>query len=299
MSMPVRFFNHVILAFRADPIGSVTAEDYAHQPALLEKVGDVYTRGRPLWQIRLELAQREAAGESVALTVVDRHVDERRDVVLQSVQWSPDPMEVTSEDGVQIIKLNVLEVGVATELEKVVKGGGPVVIDLRKLVWGFESEAVAAADVFIDGGVIGSRSGRQAGEELFEATEGRVQGPAPVVLIGPDTEGVGEILASALGRHGSPLVGWDSAGHAPHMRLVHSGGLFLWIPVSQWLGDDGEPITGAGLEPSEKVEFFETVGEDEDEEGEEVKETDAVLVRGIELALEGAEAELPALADAA
>ena len=47
------------------------------------------------------------------------------------------------------------------------------------------------------------------------------------------------------------------------------------------------------------MEFFETVGEDEDEEGEEVKETDAVLVRGIELALEGAEAELPALADAA
>ncbi len=237
----------------------------------------------------------------MALTVVDRHVDERRDVVLDAVQWSPDSMEVTNEDGVQIIKLNVLELGVASEMEKVIKAGGPVVIDIRKLVWGFESEAVAAADVFIDDGVIGSRSGRQAGEELFEATEGGVQGPPPVVLIGPDTEGVGEILASALGRHGSPLVGWDSAGHAPHMRLVHSRGLHLWIPVAQWLGDDGEPITGAGIEPSEKVEFFQAVGGNEDvEEGEdEVKEADEVLARGIELALEGVEAETPALADAA
>jgi len=268
---------------------------------VIEKVGDVYTRGRPLWQIRLELAHREAAGESVTLTVVDRHVDERRDVVLEAVQWSADPIEVTSEDGVQIIKLNVLEVGVAAELEKLIKGGGPVVIDLRKLVWGFESEAVAAADVFIDDGVIGSRTGRQTGEKLFEATQGIVQGPVPVVLIGPDTEGVGEILASALGRHGSPLVGWDSAGHAPHMRLVHSGGLHLWIPVAQWLGEDGEPITGAGLEPSEKVEYFESLGEDEggEESGDVVEEIDAVLVRGIELALEGVEAETPAVAEAA
>ncbi len=281
--------------------GSPAASADLQSWEVIEKVGGVYTRGRPLWQIRLDLAQREAAGQSVALTVVDRHVDERRDVVLDAVEWSPDPMVVTKQDGVQVIKLNVLEVGVAIELKKVVEAGQPVVIDLRRTVWGFESEAVAVADVFIDDGVIGSRSGRQSGEELFEATEGRVQGAPPVVLIGPDTEGVGEILASALGRHGSPLVGWDSAGHAPHMRFVHSGGLHLWIPVAQWLGDDGEPITGAGLEPSEKVEFFGVVDGDEDEDGDEdkVKEVDAVLARGIELALEGVEAEEVPLADAA
>lgn len=256
---------------------------------VIEKVGDVYTRGRPLWQIRLDLAQREAAGEGVALTVIDRHFDKRREVVLDAVEWSPEPLEVSEQDGVQIVKLSALEVGVATELERALQAGVPVVIDLRKLVWGFESEAVAMADVFIDHGLIGSRSGRRSGEERFEATEPRVQGPPPVVLIGPDTEGVGEILASALGRHGSPLVGWNSAGHAPHMRFVHSGDLHLWIPVGQWLGDDGEPLSGVGLAPSEEVEFF--------EDGDEVE--DAVLVRGIELAIEGVQAEETGLAEAA
>ncbi len=256
---------------------------------VIEKVGDVYTRGRPLWQIRLDLAQREAAEQSVVLTVVDRHVDERREVVLDAVEWKPEPIAVSERDGVQVIKISALEVGVASEVERAVAAGQPVVIDLRKLVWGLESEAVAAADVFIDEGLIAMRSGRRAGEERFEATGHRIQGPPPVVLIGPDTEGVGEILASALGRHGSPLVGWNSAGHAPHMRFVHSGGLHLWIPVGQWLGDDGEPINGAGLEPSEEVEFFDEEGEDEDK----------VLARGIEMALEGAHPEESVLDEAA
>jgi hypothetical protein len=49
------------------------------------------------------------------------------------------------------------------------------------------------------------------------------------------------------------------------------------------------------------VEYFESLRENEDDKdgGDEVKDADAVLVRGIELALEGVEAETPALADAA
>lgn len=256
---------------------------------VIEKVGDVYTRGRPLWQIRLDLAQREKAEQSVALTVVDRHVDERREVILDAEEWQLEPVAVSERDGVQVITISALDVGVASEVERAVAAGQPVVIDLRELVWGFESEAVAAADVFIDQGLIAMRSGRGAGEERFEATGHRIEGPTPVVLIGPDTEGVGEILASALARHGSPLVGWNSAGHAPHMRFVHSGGLNLWIPVGQWLRDDGEPINGAGLEPSEKVEFFDEEGEDEDK----------VLARGIEMALDGAKTEETVLDEAA
>lgn len=269
--------------------GSPAAEADLQSWEVIEKVGDVYTRGRPLWQIRLELAQRDAAGQSVALTVVDRHVDERREVVLDAVDWTLEPMVVSEQDGVKIIKISALEVGVASEMKSAVKAGEPVVIDLRRLVWGFESEAVAVADVFIDEGLIAMRTGRGSGEERFEATQHRIQGPSPVVLIGPDTEGVGEILASALSRHGSPLIGWNSAGHAPHMRFVHSGGLHLWIPVGQWLRDDGEPINGTGLEPTEEVEFFDDEGDGDDE----------VLARGIEIALGEEQPDEAALDEAA
>lgn len=265
--------------------GSPAAAANLQSWEVIEKIGDVYTRGRPLWQIRLDLAQREEAKQNVTLTVVDRHVDERREVVLDAVEWKIEPIVVSEQDGVQIIKLGALEAGVAAELAGVVEAGKPIVIDLRRLVWGFESEAVDVADIFIDDGLIGSRSERGAGEERFEATQDGIQGPSPIVLIGHETEGVGEILASALSRHGSPLVGWNSAGHAPHMRFVHSRGLHLWIPVGQWLRADGEPINGNGLEPSEEMEFFDDVGEDEDEA------EDRVLARGIEMALEGAQTD--------
>lgn len=271
--------------------GSPAAAAKLQSWEVIEKVGDAYTRGRPLWQIRLDLAEREAAGESVSLTVVDRHVDERREVVLEAEEWDAVPVAVSDQDGVRVIKINALTVGVSGELRKAVHTEMPIVIDLRKLVWGFEDEAVAAADVFVYDGVLGIRSGRKTGEHRFDASPSGEGRSAPVVLIGPNTEGVGEILASALERHGSPLVGWKTAGHAPHMQFVHSGGLHLWIPVGQWLGDDGEPINGVGLEPFEEVEFFEDESDGEQE--------DLVLTRGIELALEGVSVEEPALDEAA
>lgn len=258
--------------------GSPAAEAELKSWEVIEKVGDAYTRGRPLWQIRLDLAQRAATGRSVSLTVVDRHVDERREVLLEAEDWEPESLAVVEQDGVKIITISSLGAGVGAEVRDAVEDDEPVVIDLRRLVWGDEREAVEVADLFVDEGLIAMRSGKGSGEERFEASpEGR-EGPPPVVLIGPDTEGVGEILASALSRHGSPTVGWNSAGHAPHMRFVHSRGLHLWIPVGQWLGKDGQAINGVGLEPTEEVEFFDDEAEDGDDE---------VLVRGIEMALEG------------
>jgi C-terminal processing protease CtpA/Prc len=92
-------------------------------------------------------------------------------------------------------------------------------------------------------------------------------------MIGPETEGVGEILASALQRAGMPLVGGRTMGHAPHMRFIEEGDLTLWLPVGNWLRADGEPINGKGVEPDETVEAG-----DEDEAG------DPVLDRALELA---------------
>ena len=45
---------------------------------VIELVEGVNSRGRPLWQIRLELMERQNSGEPIRLTGFDRHVDERR-----------------------------------------------------------------------------------------------------------------------------------------------------------------------------------------------------------------------------
>lgn len=255
--------------------GSPAAAAELRSWEVIEKIGAVYTRGRPLWQIRLDLARRQAAGEPVTLTVLDRHVDERREVVLTPEAWTLNPLDVSIRDGIQVVAIRGLDAGVADQVARIVKKGRPLVLDLRHLVWGIESEAVAVADVFVGEGLLAERRGRKTGEERFEAQEGPADPVPPVVLIGDETEGVGEVLASALGRHGSPLVGWNTAGHAPHMQFVHGAGLNLWIPVAQWLDADGDPITDAGLEATEEMDFVDLEQIDED----------PVLERGVELAL--------------
>jgi carboxyl-terminal processing protease len=248
----------------ADEAGLVSWE-------VIEKINGVYTRGRPLWQLALDLAEREARGEVIHLTVIDRQVDERREVDLVPAEWTPDHATVEESDGVRILNVESLTSGSAAVVDGLLKGGRPDVVDLRGLVWGLEGEAIAVADLFIGEGTLAAWQGREAGSEIVEATVGSMDG-LPLVLVDSETEGVGEILAAALQRSGAVLLGQPTMGHAPHMQIVRRGQLNLWIPVGRWLGPDDEPIRGTGLTPDEEIEAAA-----EDEEG------DPVLERAIEL----------------
>jgi len=103
--------------------------------------------------------------------------------------------------------------------------------------------------------VVGQWEGRRAGSRVYSANpEVNVASPS-LVLVGPNTEGVGEILADALKRNGAVLVGQRTFGHAPYMSLVKNGEIAVWMPVGLRLRNDGEPITGNGIEPDDSVEI--------------------------------------------
>jgi carboxyl-terminal processing protease len=237
---------------------------------VIEKIDGVYTRGRPLWQIALELAEREAGGEIVNLTVMDRQVDERRETELVPGDWTPKHAVVDEMDELRVLTIESLTDGSATAVSDLVEAGAPDILDLRGLVWGLEEQAIAVADLFVAEGTLASWKGREAGSKVIEATAESVP-ELPIVLIDNETEGVGEILAAALQRSGAELLGQTTMGHAPHMAIVRQGELNLWIPVGRWLGPDDQPIRENGLVPDEEIE----VG-DEDDEG------DPVLDRAIE-----------------
>ncbi|MCU0302535.1 MAG: S41 family peptidase [Thermoanaerobaculales bacterium] len=220
---------------------------------VIEKVDGVYTRGRPLWQIALELADRETAGEPVTLTVMDRQVDERRTVELTPVVWKVEHAVAEDLDGIRLIRVRSLTEGSTAAITTLVEAGAPDILDLRGLVWGAEVEAVAVADLFVASGTLAAWTGREAGQARFEATPSAAV-ELPLVLVDGETEGVGEILAAALQRAGAELVGRGTMGHAPHMQLVRRGELNLWIPVGRWLGPTGEPLHGQGLAPDDEVE---------------------------------------------
>lgn len=256
--------------------GSPAAAAGVQQWEVIERVEGVNTRGRPLWQVRLELAQRENSGQTVSLTVMDRDVEERREVTLVPTEWQPSSVMVQGHDRTLVLEIDSLPAGTVAKVADQVQSDRGLVLDLRQLVWGLEDEAIAVADLFVSEGVIGGWRGRRAGAQTFQATDGSLLARPPVVVIGPDTEGVGEILASALQRSGAIVVGHHSAGHAPHMRIVRDGDLNLWMPVGLWLRGDDEPIDGNGILPDEVVE-----------EGPESEAGhDPVLDRAIELASE-------------
>ena len=253
--------------------GSPAADAELEIGEVIERVDGVNTRGRPLWQLRLELREREASSSPVALTVVDRRVDERREVTLEPRSWSPRAAVVDDVDGVAVIRIHCLPTGAAEQIAAEVPSDRPLVLDLRGLAWGVEEQAIAVADLFVADGLLGGWTGRKAGSQNFAATAGSPSGSPAAVLVGPETEGVGEILASALQRAGLRLLGSRTSGHAPHMRFIEDGEITLWLPVGKWQRADGTAISGNGIEPDEVVEL-----------GAEEDGVDPVLERALALA---------------
>ncbi|MGD8439315.1 MAG: S41 family peptidase [Holophagae bacterium] len=248
---------------------------------VIEKIDGVYTRGRPLWHVALELAEKEAHGDTVHLTVMDREVDQRREIALLVTEWTPvlaTASDVPSTDGqppVRVVKIDSLTGGSSAAVTDLIDGSGAAVLDLRGLVWGVEDEAIKVADLFVGQGTLAAWRGREAGREVIEASEA-VRARLPTVIVDGETEWPGEILAAALKRSGAVIVGQSTMGHAPHMQVVRDGDLNLWIPVGRWLAPDDEPIQERGVTPDEEIEAA------DDESG-----GDPMLDRAVELARGG------------
>ncbi|MDX2438494.1 MAG: S41 family peptidase [Acidobacteriota bacterium] len=239
---------------------------------VIELVEGVNSRGRPLWQIRLDLMERERLGETVRLAVFDREVDERREVILEPAQWTVRPATVEVLNEATVIRIEALPENGVSSVVELVPAVGPLVLDLRELRWGTEDAAIALADAFVEAGVLGGWQGRRAGSKTFAATQGSIVASAPVVLVDHTTQGIAEILAEALQRNGAVVVGEKTVGHASYMSLVRDGDVAVWMPVGQWLRADDEPINGNGVEPDELVEVADP---DADE--------DPVLARALEV----------------
>lgn len=261
-------------AVRATIPGSPAADADLQPWEVIERVDAIYTRGRPLWQLRLELMKREKEGQPVVLTIVDQRVEDRREVALLPALWKVRTATLEEMDDAQVVRVETLPEGASDKISEMIGGDKVVVLDLRRLVWGSEDEAIAVADLFVGDGVLGGWKGRRAGSQTFEASAGAIASEPPVILVNGGTEGVGEILASALQRNGSTLVGTRTVGHAPHMRLIQDQDVNLWLPVGRWLRGDDTEIDGNGVEPDEVVE-----------EADEDSDEDPVLDRALEIAV--------------
>jgi len=253
--------------------GSPAAAAELQSWEVLEKIDGINTRGRPLWQVRLDLAEKQRRQETVQLTVIDRYGNEQREVTLEPTLWQPRPFVVSERDGIPVVTIECLPADAAANLERDLTGLDRVIVDLRGLVWGDEEEAVNVIDLFAEEGVLGQWHGQRTGDHTYTSTRPRVVNEPPLVLVSRNTEGVGEIVAAGLQRAGATVLGSATAGHAPHMSLIHTGELHLHIPVASWLRGDAEPISRNGVTPDEEIAAAAAE-----------QEQDPVLDRALELA---------------
>ena len=139
-------------------------------------------------------------------------------------------------------------------------GASRYVIDLRGTARGDLDEGVAAARLFVKGGTLAIRLGRQDQREPIAAlpTDGVVAAPV-ALLVDVGTAGAAEVFAAALDGNGrADTIGTNTIGRAARQRLVklpdQSG---LWLTNQRYLTPSGTPIHETGLVPDVIVELAE------------------------------------------
>jgi carboxyl-terminal processing protease len=259
----------------------VKAIDGRHTRPLPAIVGQWLLRGAPGSTVRLDILRAGADPFEVSVT---------RERILPSPPEGKMVDETTGLLRVVDFTSDAAEL-LRTRIEVMKRDGASrMVLDLRDAAWGDPADAVPVAELFMKGGPVATRVGRQVSETVLQADASRSAWSGPlVVLVDSGTAGPGEIVAAALADTvKAPLVGEHTFGRAAESRPVPlpEGGLVL--SVAKYMSPAGLSIHGTGLDPSTPV----TAEADEDvldEEASEAPRPDRTLEKALEVLDEKAE----------
>ena len=134
-----------------------------------------------------------------------------------------------------------------------------LILDLRNDPGGLVDQAIAVADLFLDGGTIVTIRGRQGSVETQTAHKGGPATGVPIIaLVDQGTASAAEILAAALRDHGrAKLVGLPTYGKGTvqtFFDLVDGSGLKL--TTARFYTPKGNSLESKGLIPDVRVEAF-------------------------------------------
>jgi carboxyl-terminal processing protease len=237
----------------------------------IERIGSEPVRARPLWLSIVLLDRAAEAGESVTIDVIDRAVEDKRQVTLKS-GGAPSLAPVLDTRGdIPVLRVPALTKMTVARIDAVLQAlpAGALVIDLRGTGLGNPEAAIEAAAKIAGGEIEAPRQARAGDLKPLKAS-GQVRQRRIFVCVDPTTAGAAEVLAASLKRRGATLVGAETYGDTGVRQPQHVAGGQLWLASEWFLGPDGKPLLGAGLKPDEAVRMR--------------REGDPVLDRALELA---------------
>lgn len=245
----------------------------------LVSVDDRPTQGQELDAVASWLTGDE--GAPLMLKLRDRN-GRLRTVELERQVIAPDTVSSIRVGDTLVLRVSAFsrdtDQRLARELARSLAGAGTkiggIVLDLRGNRGGLLRQAIAAADLVLDGGLVATTAGRhpQASNQWW-ATEGDVTGGRPlVVLVDGRSASAAEILAAGLADRGRAVVVGSSTlgkGLVQTVATLPDGGE-LFVTWSRVLAPDGWPIQGLGVLP----QICTSVGQDA------VEQHVAALLRG-------------------
>lgn len=228
------------------------------------KVGDLIDRventaARELSVVQLQRLLAGPAGSTVTLTLVrEARAEPQKVPIARAVLSYPPVVAKMVEEGAGYIRIASFSKGKAAEIaaklkELTANGADKIILDLRNCAGGETQEAVDAASLFLEKGLVAYLQGQRYPRLDLPAKPRADACKLPLaVLINQSTAGPAELVASAiLGNKRGAVVGVRSFGVGVFQKLIPlDDGSALLLSVAKYYGPDGKAIQDNGVAPS-------------------------------------------------
>ena len=227
---------------------------------IIEAIDGDSTREMSLEEVKTVLAGKP--GSSVTLSVVRvRRGEPQKMVLKREVVAAPPVTRKMVEAGIGYLNIDGFPQGRAREIaahaQQLLNAGAErLVLDARGAAEGEIAEGIAAANLFIDHGLITYLQGQKYPRQNFPADPALATVRVPVVvLVNRATAGAGEVFASAILENGrGDVVGEKTYGVGSVQKLIPlDDGSALLLSVAKYYTPGGKAIQDTGVTPNVAV----------------------------------------------
>ncbi|HWX54591.1 MAG TPA: S41 family peptidase [Verrucomicrobiae bacterium] len=199
------------------------------------------------------------AGSHLDVSVIRARRVEPQKVTLVREETKPPAVQGQMlADNIGYVKTTVLTPGRASEIENKIKdlqkaGAKKLVLDLRNTSAGDEEEGVAAANLFLDHGLIAYVQGQKYAKITYNADPQKKITDLPlVVLVNHGTAGAAEIVAAAiLDNKRGDVLGDKTFGDGSVQKLLDvPDGSALILSIAKYYTPGGKVIQDTGITPN-------------------------------------------------
>jgi carboxyl-terminal processing protease len=187
-----------------------------------------------------------------------RRAEPQKITITRDVITLPQVSEKLLEDGIGYVRPYALSKGRAQEIAAHIKalqkqGARKLILDLRDCSFGEENEGVAAANLFLNHGVITYLQGQKFAKETFNADPQKDVTDLPlVVMVNRGTAGPSEIVAAAVMENArADVVGDKTFGSGGVQKVIEiPDGSALILTVAKYYTPAGKAIQDTAITPN-------------------------------------------------